>query len=175
MSKRIWYEKYLPFVARSPEMQVRWIEAALRKGTLSPQEITPYIRLLLGPDGGEDRTAILRGLLGELDEAVVERLLAATEIYDVPNLFRLLPAPTLEQIVIAVTRQPPPYEEAPELIIDKVFQAVFDFSETLLEEAARRVMAADGCPAHFPTAYERFKEIKADEKLLSALYPKAIM
>ena len=28
--KKSWYQKYLPFVARSPEMQIEWLVAALK-------------------------------------------------------------------------------------------------------------------------------------------------
>ena len=175
MKKPSWYEKYLPFVSRSPEMQIRWLEAALRKGALSRQEITPYVRLLLNSDGGDEHLAILRDLVAGLDGGVIDRLLLATEVYDMPIMFGLLSAPTLGQAVIAITRDPPPYEKTPLLVVDKVFQAVYDSSEELLGEAAALVMGDPACPAHFPGAYERFKEIKEDEKLLSALYPKAVV
>jgi hypothetical protein len=60
-------------------------------------------------------------------------------------------------------------------VIDKVFQAVYDCSEELLGQAAARVVAGADMPVHFREAYERFKEVKEDQKLLSALYPKAIL
>ena len=172
--KRQWYEKYLPFVARSPEMQVRWLESAFRKGTLTHQEITPYINLLMAPDG-EEHLELLRSLLGNLDAPMLENMLSSADIYDAPSLFRLISRPELAQAVLIITKIPPPYEKTPQQVMDKVFQAVYDRSEDLLARAAERVMADPASPPHFQEAYERFKEIKEDEKLLSALYPKAIV
>lgn len=174
VEKRKWYEKYLPFVARSPEMQLRWLEAAFRKGTLAPHEITPYIKLFMTPDGDEDSTRV-RGLLHLLSEEVIEKMLAAADIYDVPDLFRGISQPSVKQAVIAISKTPPPYEKNQQLVIDKVFQAVYDFSEELLAQAGAMVTESTERPAHFLEAYERFKEVKEDEKLLSALYPKAVL
>lgn len=174
VKKRKWYEKYLPFVARSPEMQLRWLESAFRKGALTPREITPYIKLFMAPDG-EANLARVRGLLHSLSGAALEKMLGAADIYDVPDLFRCVAEPTVAQAVIAITKAVPPYEKTPELVVDKVFQAVYDCSEELLARAAARVAESADRPAHFQEAYERFKEIKEDEKLLSALYPKAIL
>ena len=155
-------------------MQIRWFEAAFRKGTLSHQEITPYINLLMAPDGGE-HLDLLRSLLNDLDASVLENMLSAADIYDVPNLFRLLNRPVLAQAVIVITKTPPPYEKTPQQVMDKCFQAVYDSSEELLVQAAEKVKADPPGQANFQAAYERFKEIKEDEKLLSALYPKAIV
>jgi len=172
--KRKWYEQYLPFVARSPEMQLRWLESAFRKGALAPEEIMPYIKLFMAPDG-EGNLARVRGLLYSLNGGVIEKMLGAADIYDVSDLFRCVAEPTVSQAIIAITKVPPPYEKTPQLVVDKVFQAVYDCSEELLSQAAARVVGGAEMPAHFEEAYERFKEIKEDEKLLSALYPKAIL
>jgi hypothetical protein len=174
MEKRKWYEKYLPFVARSPEMQLRWLDSAFRKGALTPHEITPYIKLFMAPDG-EGNLARVRGLLRSLNGRAIEQLLSAADIFDAPDLFRCVAEPTVSQAVIAITKAPPPYEKSPQVVIDKVFQAVYDCSEDLLAQAAALVAGSEVRPAHFQEAYERFKEIKEDEKLLSALYPKAIL
>ena len=174
VKKRKWYEKYLPFVARSPEMQLRWLEVAFRKGALIPEEIMPYIKLFMAPDGAGN-PARVRGLLHSLSGAAIEKMLGAADIYDVPDLFRCVAEPTVLQAVIAITKAPPPYEKTPQLVVDKVFQAVYDCSEELLDQAAGRVNGSAEMPAHFQEDYERFKEIKEDEKLLSALYPKAIL
>ena len=174
VKKRKWYEKYLPFVARSPEMQLRWLESAFRKGALTPEEIMPYIKLFMAPDGAGN-LARVRGLLYSLSGSTIEKMLAAADIYDVPDLFRCVVEPTVLQAVIAITKAPPSYEKTPQLVVDKVFQAVYDCSEELLGQAAGRVNGSAEMPAHFQEDYERFKEIKEDEKLLSALYPKAIL
>ena len=174
VKKRKWYEKYLPFVARSPEMQLHWLESAFRKGTLTPHEITPYIKLFMAPDG-EANLARVRGLLSSLSGSAIEKMLDSADIYDVPDLFRCVVEPTVLQAVIAITKAPPPYEKTPQLVVAKVFQAVYDCSEELLAQAAGRVAGSAERPVYFQEAYERFKEVKEDEKLLSALYPKAIL
>lgn len=174
VKKRKWYEKYLPFVARSPEMQLHWIESTFRKGSLVPHEITPYIKLFMASDG-EGNLALVRGLLHSLNGGIIAQMLGAADIYDVPDLFRCVVEPTVAQAVIALTKVPPPYEKNPQVVIAKVFQAVYDCSEELLTQAAGMVAESAARPSHFQEAYERFKEIKEDEKLLSALYPKAIL
>ena len=119
MEKRKWYEKYLPFVARSPEMQLRWLESAFRKGVLAPHEITPYIKLFMAPDG-EANVARVRGLLHLLSGGLIEKMLEAADIYDVPDLFRCIAEPTVVQAVIAITKTIPPYEKTPQVVIDKM-------------------------------------------------------
>lgn len=155
-------------------MQIRWLEAVFKKGTLSSQEITPYINLLMEPEG-ERHLEIVRSHLRSLSGDTLEKMLWAADIYDAPKLFSLMPNPTLTQAVIAVTKTPPPYEKSPQVVVDKVFQAVYDFSETLMDQAANKVLSDPSRPPHFREAFERFKEIKEDEKLLSALYPKAVV
>ncbi|HCC53825.1 MAG TPA: hypothetical protein DEQ20_02710 [Desulfobulbaceae bacterium] len=174
MKKQRWYEKYLPFVARSPEMQLRWLEASFRKGALASHEITPYIRLFMAPDG-EENLARVRALLSGLSDSAIEQMLGAADINDVPALFRCFADPKLSHAVVALTKVPPPYEKNPQLVVDKILQAVYDCSEALLTQAAEKVSGSAARPAHFQEAYERFKEVKEDEKLLSALYPKAIL
>lgn len=155
-------------------MQLRWLESAFRKGALTSREITPYIKLFMAPDG-DGNLARVRGLLNSLSGSAIEKMLNAADIYDAPDLFRCVAEPTVEQAVIAISKAPPPYEKTPQLVIDKVFQAVYDCSEELLDKAAVRVTGSAEMPVHFQGAYERFKEVKEDEKLLSALYPKAIL
>ena len=155
-------------------MQLRWLESAFRKEVLSPQEIRPYIKLFMAPDG-EGNPARVRRLLHLMSDDLIEKMLAAADIYDVSDLFRCVAEPAVSQAVIAIAKIPPPYEKNPQLVVDKVFQAVYDRSEELLAQAAVRVIGNMQTPAHFLEAYERFKEVKEDEKLLSALYPKAIL
>lgn len=174
MEKRKWYEKCLPFVARSPEMQLRWLENAFQKGVLAPYEIRPYIKLFMAPDG-EENLVQARALLYSLSDSVFEQMLAAADIYDVPGLFRCFAEPKVSHAVVAITKEPPSYEKAPQLVVDKILQAVYDCSEELLTQAAEKVAENKIKSAYFQEAYEKFKEIKEDEKLLSALYPKAIL
>ncbi len=170
--KRKWYEKYLPFVAQSQRMQVEWLVGTIRKGTLHLDEITPYVRLLLAEEQGEEGETLV-DFLKNLDGEVLCRMVQAADIYDVAKLMRLVPSPTVEQAVVALGKEPPPYEKNPEMILDKVFQAIHDRSETLFEKAALELKKRDDAPAHFEDAYERFEEILADERILSAMYPKA--
>lgn len=167
-----WYEKYLPFVAKSPEMQVEWLEQVVRKGSLTLAEVTPYLRLLLAADEGEAR-ARLAALVNELTPAIVEQLLTAADVHDAPRLFALLDSPTVAQAVIVINKVVPPYEKSPGLLMNRIFQAVHEKSPALLVEAAAVVRQRGAGPGNFEEAYSRFLEILEDEKLLSTLYPKA--
>jgi hypothetical protein len=171
MQKKKWYEKYLPFVARSPGMQIRWLETAKRKGALTDQEIMPYVTLLLAHEG--EKQEELKAAFRNLNDLFVEQLLIAAEIQDVPKLFSLIEKPVVRHAVVALGKAPRDYEQAPQLLTDKVFMAVNLRSPGLLEEAVQIIMAGNGVPEHFLPAYERFKEIIEGEKILSALYPKA--
>ncbi len=167
-----WYEKYLPFVARSPEMQVRWLENALRKGTLNSQEVAPYIKLLF-EGKGDEQFEILAPLIRSLDEQITLKMMEAADIYDAPILLKMLGTATMPHAVLALQKVPPPYEKKTTLVSDKIFQAIHDSSEKILEQAAHELKQSGKAPEHFAASYERFKEIVEDEKLLSALYPKA--
>ncbi len=171
-SGRKWYERYLPFVAQSPRMRLEWLVAVIRKGALSREEVTPYIRLLLEGDDVEGEEALLE-FFSDIDEGTLGEMVAAADIYDTPKLFRFLATPTVEQAVEALAKAAPPYEKRPDLVYDKVFQAVYSRSEELFERAAAELAARKDGPAHFAAAHERFQEILADERILSALYPRA--
>ena len=167
-----WYEKYLPFVAKSPEMQVEWLEQVVRKGSLSLAEVTPYLRLLLAAEEGEAK-AQLAELVNGLTPATVDQLLAAADAHDTPRLFSLLTAPTVGQAAIAISKVVPPYEKDPALLLHRIFQAVQGKSPTLLAEAADLARKNGVAGRSFEEAYARFLEILEDERLLSTLYPKA--
>lgn len=172
--KKKWYEKYLPFVARSPKMQVEWLRSVFKKGFLTNEEITPYIRLVLADiESDEEKKEQLTDLLNRLDGEVLEEFFLAAEIYDSPKLFSLIRQPTIQQAVIVLRKSLPPYEKTPRLVLDKVFQAIHDKSAVLFEEAAEALRKSNDVPEHFESAYKRFQEIVEDEKILSALYPKA--
>jgi hypothetical protein len=175
-----WYERYLPFVARSLEKQVEWLESTLRvtldspEGvkTLSWDEIQPYVRLLLEDEGGERRQQ-LAGKLAALDEEVISQMLRAASIYDVISLFGLLGRPTVEQAKVALGKSAPPYDKSAQVVTDRLFLAVHHKAPSLMEDAVRLMRASGAQPTHFESAYRRFKEMLMDEEILSALFPKA--
>jgi len=186
-----WYEKYLPFVAKSPEMQAQWLAAELSRmlssdlerlrGVLSREEIRPYVRLFLdgcdavrGGWGGEEGVDdVVVRLFEAVGEENLRLMVECADIYDIPRLFRFLRNPSVELAIMAMKKIPPPYEKNPLLIIDRVFQAIREKSGKLLEDAAAGVAVHDDAPADFVGNYERFKEIMMDEHVLSMLYPKA--
>ena len=172
VKKGSWLERYMPFVARSPKMQVQWLETTFRKGALSSQEITPYIKLLLAPEN-EQHPEMIKLLLKPLEAVVLEKMLLAADIYDTPKLFGLIKDPTLQQAVIALRKAPPPYEDASFSVISKLLQAIHDRSDVLLRDAAVEIKKSPAKPDHFEESYDRFQEIVEDEKFLSSLYPKA--
>ena len=185
-----WYEKYLPFVAKSPDIQAEWLAAKLsrlrlcegggKSGVLSKDEIKPYIRLLLdnisadsASVGAGSNDGQLVVLLDGMGEGNLLLMIECAEVYDLPKIFSLLRHPSLAMAVVAMKKVPPPYEKNPLLIIDRVFHAIREKSAMLLEEAAVVVLADRDAPVDFSVNYDRFKEIMMDEHLLSILYPKA--
>ena len=170
--KKKWYEKYLPFVARSVEKQVEWLVSAFNKGNLTNEEIAPYISLILAEDNDAQLEQLI-SLFNELDSTIQEKLFLCADVYDVPKLFQVLKQPTVDHALIALRKLPPPYEKSPQVVFHRVFQAIHDNSADLLEEAAKSIGESNDIPEHFEEAYERFQEIIEDEKLLSSLYPKA--
>lgn len=170
--KTKWYEAYLPFVAKSPEMQVDWLVQVLHKGTLTLHEIAPYVRLLLETEDPVVK-ARLAELVNALEAETIEKLLAAADVYDVPKIFALVGAPTVFQAIIAMVKEPPPYEKTPHLVMNRVFQAIHAKSPLLLQDAAAGLRQGGAVSPSFEEAYGRFLELLEDEKLLSTLYPKA--
>jgi len=187
---RKWYENYLPFVAKSPEMQLEWLVDRLsrlrrsrdneKRGMLAREELTPYIGLLLdgnasGKEAGTTSPAgvVLRALLEGVDNDDLLMMVECAEIYDIPLLFGLLRKITREQAVLAMKKVPPLYEKNPLLLIDRVFHAVKEKSPKILESAAEEIMVGSDPPRDFMANYERFREIMMDEHILSLLYPKA--
>ncbi len=175
-----WYERYLPFVARSLEKQMEWLRGALCMTlaspaggrTLSLDEIHPYVRLLLEVEEAERRRQ-LADLLAGLDEEIVVQLLRAADIYDVISIFDLIGGPTVGQVMVALGKSPPPYEKSPQMVTDKLFHAVHQQAPTLMEEAVHLMRAGGATPAHFEPAYGRFREMQMDKEILSSLFPKA--
>jgi len=191
LAGRKWYENYLPFVAKSPEMQLEWLVDRLsrlrrsrdnekKRGLLAREELTPYIGLLLagnasGKEAGTTSAAgdVLRVLLEGVSNDDLLMMVDCTEIYDVPLLFGLLRKITKEQAVLAMKKVPPLYEKNPLLVIDRVFHAVKEKSPEILESAAEDIVVGSSPPKDFVINYERFREIMMDEHILSLLYPKA--
>jgi hypothetical protein len=180
-----WYENYLPFVAKSPEMQLEWLVDKLSRlrsfgenektGLLTREELRPYITLWLEGSavelsGDGDGLAFL---LGNVEERDLLLMIECAGIYDVPRLFGLLHKISMEQAVLAMKKVPPLYEKNPLLVVDRVFHAIKEKSTELLESAAEEIMKTDDLPRGFVANYERFREIMMDEHILSLLYPKA--
>lgn len=180
MVKRVWSEA-LPFVAKSQEMQIAWLEAVFKKGSLAPSEITPYIRLLLMEDVWEptdqplltEQPGGLALLLAEVESEVLTKMVACADFYDLPKLMSVIANPTLEQVMIALRKSPPPYEKKVLLACHRLLQAIQARSPHLLEEAAAQLLGSRVVPEYFAAAYTQFREILLDEEFLSGLYPKA--
>ena len=187
---RKWYEKYLPFVAKSQKMQLEWLVDKLshlghssdefETSLLSREELQPYISLLIEGDGVEGGEGIandgnngLGVLLESVAEADLTMMVECAEIYDIPRLFGLLSEISREQAVLAMKKLPPLHEKNPLLLIDRVFHAIKEKSTVLLEDAADIIMSNDDVPKDFVSNYGRFKEIMLDEHILRLLYPKA--
>jgi hypothetical protein len=185
-----WYEKYLPFVAKSQEMQLEWLVDKLSRlrnsvgrgktGLLSCEELKPYISLLLegNPAGKELEAAVvatdeLGVLLEDVKESDLLLMVECAGIYDIPRLFGLLGRISKEQAVLAMKKVPPLYEKKPFLVVDRVFHAIKGKSMELLEDAAAEIMGSAAVPAGFVDNYERFRGIMMDEQILSILYPRA--
>ena len=167
-----WYERYLPFVARSIDGQVRWLVSVLDKGVLSKEEVTPYINLLLAENSDEEEK-ILSLQLGELSNDVVSQLLSAADIYDTPKLFNLIPQPDEQHAELALRKDVPPYEKKPLMVLDKVYYAINNYSEQMLEKVAEKIIKEGDGPRNFKENYERFRGILEDEEFLLSLYPYA--
>lgn len=167
-----WYDKYLPFVARSPETQLDWLKGAFRKKTLSSQEIMPYIKIFLS-DANTEKHDLLVKLLAQQEEVFIDNLVNAADIYDIPVIIILVAKPTIKQAVLALKKSPPPYEKNPQSLLDKVFWALHNHAESYLEKAGEVLLKSNDVPDHFEKEFKRFQEILEDEKILSALYPKA--
>lgn len=180
--KRLWSEA-LPFVAKSQEMQIAWLVAALKKGALAPAELTPYLRLLLMEDVWEqsEESAVAESagglalLLAEVEPELVTRMLECADFYDLPKLVRLIPTPTLAQATITLRKSPPPYEKNVLIACHRLLQAIHARSPQLLEEAAAQLARSGVLPVYFAEAYAQFREILRDEAFLSSMYPKAKM
>lgn len=167
-----WLERYIPFVARSPEKQVEWLAQTLPREVLTYAEITPYVRLLLENDDEEVKQR-LAAALASMGPELREQLVVAADIYDTPKLLALLPECTVRQVMAALRKEPPPYEHHPRLVRDRLFYAVYTRAQTLFLSAVERLRQERLAPEGFEEAYSRFQELLEDEKLLSDLYPRA--
>ena len=190
VTTRKWHENYLPFVAKSSEMQVEWLVNHLARlgrvggeektGILSREEIKPYIKLLLedvnavsGANEAGEKDNRLGKLLANIGEDELLLMIECADIYDIPRLFGFLSEVTERQAIMALKKVPPLFERNPLMVIDRVFHAIKDNSTELLEASAQGVLASGDAPENFVANYERFREIMMDEHVLSLLYPKA--
>ena len=97
----------------------------------------------------------------------------AADIYDTPRLFRLYPDPDSTHAEIALLKEVPVYEKKKQMVLDKVFYAINDFSKELLEDTVLKLHKEGKVSASFMDNYSRFREILGDEEFLLSLYPKA--
>lgn len=179
--KRLWAEA-IPFVARSPEMKLDWLVGVIKKRSLTGTEISPYMSLLLSEYQevmhysleGVEEMANLSGLFAALERNILRKMIEYTDFYEIPVLLELVPDLCVEDAVLILKKVPPPYEKKPQVVVDKLFQVAYDkTSEDLLEEAAETIMKSGDVPLHFADSFQRFKEIREDEKVLSSLFPQA--
>lgn len=169
---RKWYERYLPFVARSTEGQLEWLVAVLKKEVLSLEEIAPYVTLLFAEKNSEELDFLVSEF-GRLSDSIVCRLLNAANIYDTPKLFRFIPQPDTHHAEIALRKDVPPYEKKRLRILDRVFYAINAADQNLLEKVANKMIREGDIPEDFTENYERFLGILKDEEFLLSLYPNA--
>ncbi len=167
-----WWEKYLPFVARSLDKQVEWLLAAFRNQTLTDEELRPYVALLLEDDHPETREQ-LRELLAGIGPVMWCRLLAAASIEDLPVLIGLMPRLGEQEAAVALGSAPPPYATDPASLLDAVHEALHDKDAAVYDIAVQRLLGSDEVPPHLPGAHARFVEILRDRELLSSLFPRA--
>lgn len=167
-----WYERYLPFVARSTEGQIKWLVSILKKDVLNLEEISPYIKLLLS-EKDNDEKEFLKAQFGNLHDDVVCKFLLAADIYDIPQLVKLITHLEIHHAEIALRKSVPPFEKKPLMILDNVFYSINESSADLLEKVAERINGEGNSPKNFKENYERFCEILKDEEFLLSLYPNA--
>ncbi len=172
----------IPFVAKSPEMKLDWLTGVIKKKSLTCPEITPYLSLLLSEyqelshysveevEGFENFSS----LFDSIERQILRKMIECTDLYDVPVLLELIPDLDVEDAVVVLKKIPPPYETKPQVIIDRLFQVVYEkTSGKLLEKAAEYIMKSENVPLHFVDSYQRFKEMREDEQVLSYLFPQA--
>jgi len=167
-----WFGRYLPFVVRPTELQLQWLTAALARQSLTTEEISPYIKILLTDNEAEDEKELTRLLL-DIDGGMISRLLEATDIYDIPLLFKLIPSPTFHNAEIALQKEVPPFERQAQMVYDQVFYAINNRSEKILVDAAESLLKGREVPENFKENFQRFRRILDDKEFLLSLYPKA--
>jgi hypothetical protein len=168
--RRRWYQNYLPFIARSPELQVEWLVDECRRKKLTREELTPYVRLLFSEENVENEDE-LRQVLAGLAPTIQEEFMAIADIYDVPRIIRLMPELDATVAAIALTKALPPYETKPQKVMDRVLNAMNDRSPALLQEVAATIMANGAAPRHFGENYDRFRAILADKEFIRSQWP----
>ncbi len=169
---RRWYQNYLPFIARSPEIQVEWLVAECRRKNLAQEELTPYVRLLFSEENVAHEED-LRDILADLASEMQEDFLRVADIYDVPRIIRLIPALNGTLVELALGKELPPYETKPQQVMDRVLNAINDRSESLLSTVAVKIMENGAAPKHFAENYERFRAILEDKEFIRSQWSTA--
>lgn len=166
-----WFDKYLPFIARPPQMQVAWLVQACAEKKLSQEELTPYLRLLLSKENVENDEQ-LREVLAGIDRDTSVCLFEIVEIFDLPRLILTFPAMDSNFARLALQKEIPPYEKNIRQIVDNVFAAINDRSPQIFQEI---VTGSDefAIADHFRNNLQRFQKILDDQEFLRSLYPNA--
>ncbi len=164
-----WYESYLPFIAKPPELQVSWLVHNCRQQKLALAELTPYLRLLLSVENVETDEE-LQLLLLMIDESSVSCFLEIVDIYDLPRLIKSLPTIDIPHALHALGKDIPCYEKNIQKLVDQVFYAINNRSAKVFKEIAV-LPEKGGMAAHFRNNIERFQKILDDEAFLRSMYP----
>ncbi len=169
--KKKWYERYLPFIAQPPELQLSWLVAACQKRKLSIDELTPYLRLLLSAENVEIDED-LQTVLMKIDGDTSVRFLEIVDIYDLPRLIKSLPVLHIDHAYIALRKVMPSHEKNIRKLVDNVFYAINNRSEVIFKDIATPPIKGE-MAVHFQENIERFQKILDDEAFLRSMYPHA--
>lgn len=167
-----WYLRYLPFIAKPMHMQVEWLGVECQKNKLAKDELSPYVRLLFDLETDEERGS-LNGMLGELEQEVIYKILDAADIYTVARVIDLIPELNGRFTELILLKEMPPYEQKPQKIMDEVFYAINQCADGLLAEVATALIQEERVPQGFKRNYKRFRAILEDEEFIRTHWPSA--
>ena len=168
----MWYQKYLPFIVRKPALQLDWLLAELETSRLTDRELSPYLTLLLDNSNIEDEQ--LKVLLQEISMLSGHRLIEIADIHRLPRLINSLPYLDVDMAKIAICKEMPSYEKKIQQVLDRIFTAIINHSNDILQLAVTKIIQDDDQPAYIQDNYQRFLAILKDEEFLRSIYKKAL-